>query len=122
MKRRTVKFITVLLSVLLLSSVMVAKPNSASAVFGTLGAYYPAAAYDPEFNRYLVVYQDVQYVDPDYQYPIYGQFVRLDGVPVGAPFQISEAGNSHHGPSIARGYDGRFLVVWDATMLPTPDR
>jgi hypothetical protein len=115
MKERTAKVITILLSVLLVSSVMAAIPDLAGAQL-TTGPYYPAAAYDPELNRYLVVYQDVQYVDPDYLYPIYGQFVRLNGVPVGDPFQISEAGNSKHGPSIARGSDGRFLAVWDAQV------
>ena len=117
MKVRTTKVITVLLSVLLLSWVMAARPNLASAQMPT-GPYYPAAAYDPELNRYLVVYQDVQYVDPDTLYPIYGQFVRLDGTVIGEPFPISEAGNSRHGPSIARGSDGRFLVVWDASDDP----
>jgi hypothetical protein len=119
MKGRTANLITVLLSVLVLLVVSVARPNPASAMWvPTLGPYYPTAIYDPEFNRYLVVYQDVQYVDPDTLYPIYGQFVRLDGTLVGGAFPISEAGNSRHGASIARAYDGRFLVVWDASDAP----
>jgi hypothetical protein len=117
MKERTAKIITILLSVLLLSAVMVVKPNLAGAQLPT-GPSSPAAAYDPNSNRYLVVYQNVQYVEPDYLYSIYGQFVRLDGTLAGDAFPISEAGNSHHGPSIARGSDGRFLVVWDASDDP----
>jgi hypothetical protein len=114
MKKRQTGIIIVLLSVLLLLSVMVTRPYLAAAVGLSTGPYYPATAYDPELNRYLVVYQDVQYGDLEYSYYIYGQFVRLDGALAGDPFPISEAGNSRHGPSIARAYDGRFLVVWDA--------
>ena len=83
----------------------------AFAAYGTAspGDYRPAAAYDPQNNRYVVVYEKAQ---ASYYYDIYGQLIGLDGAPVGSEFLISGAGYDQREPSIARGSDGKFLVVW----------
>jgi len=121
MKNKAARIILVFLSVLLATSVIVAKPPLADAQVEPLLEYlFPNAAYDPEFNRYLVVYQRVVHGELSSEYYVDGQFVRLDGTRIGDPFPISELGNSHHGSSIARGSDGRFLAVWDAGHTP-PD-
>ena len=80
MKNKAARIILVFLSVLLATSVIVAKPPLADAQVEPLLEYlFPNAAYDPEFNRYLVVYQRVVHGELSSEYYVDGQFVRLDG-------------------------------------------
>jgi hypothetical protein len=80
-------------------------------IHGILGSqsWNPAVAYDPETNRYLVVYEHVTEV---FDYQIFGRIVTPDGTALGNPFLISDAGTTQRYPCISRGTDGKFLVVW----------
>ena len=82
-----------------------------------LGAGIPAIAYDPFNRRYLVVYADES---PNNFTEIYGRFLDENGVPIFAPFPISQMGDSPvdafaaADPDVAfNSFSRRFLVVWD---------
>ena len=72
----------------------------------------PSIAYDPQNNRYLIVYS--KKIDGGSEiHDIYGQLINPDGTPSGSDFVISNATKDQQLPSVA--YDsinGRFLVVW----------
>jgi hypothetical protein len=80
--------------------------------------FHPAVAYDPEYNRYLVVYDrsnDASSSD------IYGQLINCDGSPAGPEFLISNSNDGEWNPAIAReDTEGRFLVVWEQGDFPNP--
>jgi hypothetical protein len=85
-------------------------------------AYYPAAAYDDEYNRYLVVWQgdDDSGVMVDDEFEIFGQLIDAKtGDEIGGDARLSDMGPDGdpnydaNFPAIA--YDdeyNRFLVVW----------
>lgn len=87
------------------------KPDG-DTISGILGqeSLSPVAAYDPESNRYLVVYE---HVTDDFDYQIFGRIVAFDGVALGSSIVISAASTAQHAPCVARGLDGKFLVVWE---------
>jgi len=67
-------------------------------------------AYDPVFQRFLVVWMDYR---SGTEYDIYGQIVSPDGTLIGGNFTISTAADWQDWPSVA--YDPvaqRFLVAW----------
>jgi len=77
----------------------------------TLNQYDPAVAFDPENDRFLVVWKDARTGDSD---SIWGQFVSSDGTPTGGNFQISdENATDPEDPGVAcNTADGSFLVLW----------
>jgi len=84
----------------------------AFSAYGTAGPgdHQPSLAYDPENNRFLVVYFKVD--GSGTVYDIYGQLLSPDGTAVGPEFAVSNAVNNQQYPSVA--YDSvnqRFLVV-----------
>lgn len=83
----------------------------AFAAYGTAswGELDPAMAYDPEYERYLVVYN---FYGESVFNGVYGQFIDKNGTP-GEPFQIASCSDYGLAPAIA--YDSNnysFLVVW----------
>lgn len=90
---------------LLLATTALLQPLASHAI---AAEYNPAISYDPQHNRYLVVYEKC---DPNCD--IYGRLVNADGA-AGAEFPISLAGNDQWVPKVA--YDTlnqTFLVVWE---------
>ena len=81
----------------------------------------PAVAYDPQSNRYLVVWQGDGLAN-DNEFEIFGQLVSDKGVAVGSDFRISNALDSPNGnlsdaelPDVAfNSAVNQYLVVWDA--------
>jgi len=87
----------------------------AFSAYGT--AFYgdstPSITYDPQNNRYLLVYSKIGL---DFESDIYAQLINCDGKAYGNEFKISDANNTQYYPGVA--YDGenqKFLVVWGDT-------
>ena len=61
---------------------------SGGSVRGVLNeeSWSPSAAYDPENNRYMVVYE---HVSTSFEYQIFGKLVTLEGTSIGDPFVVS---------------------------------
>ena len=71
----------------------------------------PQAAYNPDDDEYLVVWQDYRQgtTNPD----IYGQRVTSEGVPVGENIAVNTASYRQIAPRVAYATEGKvYLVVW----------
>jgi hypothetical protein len=92
----------------------------AFAAYGTSVAMTnpPALAFDPQNNRYLLVYSAA--VPGVVGSAIYGQLVNPDGTPFGVEFLIADAPGSQNYPRVAYGnLNSGFLVVWqDGRNIP----
>ncbi|RJR14703.1 MAG: hypothetical protein C4581_13535 [Nitrospiraceae bacterium] len=83
--------------------------------------YGPVPAYDPESQKFLVVWYDDRN-DPMSTYDIYGQFVNPAGTLSGSNFAITSDPASQADPALAYdNYNQRFLVVWDDDRGATVD-
>ena len=70
---------------------------------------FPAVAYNPDRDTYLVVWEDWRYSDPD----IRAQELYSDGLPRGDFFDITWDTASQRNPSICYNTgESRYLVVW----------
>lgn len=76
------------------------------------GQAFPALAFDPTGDRFLVVWTDWRNA-PTVESDIYGRFVRTDGRPDGAAFPVAQERVSQKFPAVAFDPGGRrYLVVW----------
>lgn len=76
------------------------------------GQAFPALAFDPAGDRFLVVWTDWRNA-PTVESDIYGRFVGTDGRPAGPAFPIAQERVSQKFPAIAFDPDARrYLVVW----------
>lgn len=80
---------------------------------------YPAVAYNPISNEYLVVYQRRVGSDEFAQYDIYAQRVHPEGVLIGSPILVAGSTLNEIYPAVARG-DG-YLVGWQGRQSGTGD-
>ena len=80
----------------------------------------PAVAYDPDNDRYLVVWA----YDSDgngINWDVYGRFVRWNGPPDATAFPICDWPNNQGHPVVAyNGVRKEFLVVWKDTVSGNP--
>jgi hypothetical protein len=81
---------------------------------------YPALAYDPATQRYLLVWLSLRNAGGRSDgFDLYGMFLSQTAQPLGVPFRISD-GNSvarSSRPTVAAGNEG-FVVIWTARGNP----
>ena len=83
--------------------------------------HFPAVAYNPDANEYLVVWEADDTVQGmvNEEREIFAQRVSYNGVLVGSNLRISDMGGSGDSASLARtpdvvynGHDHQYLIVW----------
>ena len=81
--------------------------------------FFPAIAYDPYSQRYLVVWLTSRNADPNSGFEIYGVMLDQSGTPMTGEFAISDGKTAARNirPTVAGAYGG-FVVAWTEKTTP----
>jgi hypothetical protein len=83
------------------------------------GQRFPTVTYNPQADRFLVVWTDFRTCPPDSVFgdhctDLYGQLVKSDGTPDGGEFAITTAPNDQRSQDVSyNSLTNTFLVVWE---------